>query len=317
MVRRLRRILALLPYAMKHPGVTVGELARKFDVSRNEIVADLDLVFLCGLPGYGPGDLIDVSIEDDRVHVRMADYFSAPLRLAPAEALALYAGGQALIAMPDMQQADALRRALAKLGRALGMPGGSDASELHLSLQPGPAQHLATLGRALRESRRVRLEYLSASRGELSERVVDPWGLIVAWGRSYLVGWDHLSEDERMFRTDRIKMAELTDESSNPPSDFDPGRYGRAFVARGGERTISLEVSPAVARWFGDYYPVTAVRKLDDSWQRVELAADSDHWAAIVVLRLGKEVRAVQPESVAASARELARAIADAHRLSA
>ncbi|HWL65262.1 MAG TPA: protein pafC, partial [Actinomycetota bacterium] len=90
--RRLSRILLLLPYAIQHPGVTVGELAGKFGIDKRDLLDDLNLVFLCGLPGYGPGDLIDVDLDEDRVYVRMADYFAAPLRLAPAEALVLYAG---------------------------------------------------------------------------------------------------------------------------------------------------------------------------------------------------------------------------------
>jgi proteasome accessory factor C len=313
LARRLRRILSLLPYAMKHPGVTVDELARKFGVSKREVLADLQLVFLCGLPGYGPGDLIDVSIDDDRVHVRMADYFSAPLRLAPVEALALYVGGQALTALPDMREADALQRALVKLGRALGLQDHLQGGGIRLELQPGPPQHLSVLRTALEDRRRVHIEYLSASRGELSERDVDPWALIVAWGRSYVVGWDHLSNDERMFRTDRIKAATLTEETISIPSDFDPDRYGRAFVERADERTISFEISPGVARWFTDYYPVKALTPLDDSWHRVELAAASDHWAATVVLRLGTEVRAIQPRSIVEHAGVLARALAASH----
>ena len=312
--RRLRRILVMLPYAIRHPGVTVDELARKFGVRRREVVEDLELVFLCGLPGYGPGDLIDVSIDGERVYVRMADYFAAPLRLAPAEALALYAGGQALLELPEMDEADALRRALAKLGRALGLGNGGEAPEIRFTLQPGPAEHLARLRAALRERLRVELEYFSASRGQLSRRTVDPWALIVAWGRSYLVGWDHLSGDERMFRTDRIKSIAVTEDEADIPEDFDPEPYRRAFVERPGERVVSMEISPAVARWFSDYYPVRSAIDLPDGWQRVELATDSDHWAATLLLRLGSGARSVRPEVVAAEARSLARAIADRHR---
>ncbi|MEA2447500.1 MAG: proteasome accessory factor, partial [Actinomycetota bacterium] len=110
--RRLGRILLLLPYAIQHPGVSVGELARKFDVDKRDLLDDLQLVFMCGLPGYGPGDLIDVDLDEDRVYIRMADYFAAPLRLSPAEALVLYAGTAALAALPGMEEAGALKSAL-------------------------------------------------------------------------------------------------------------------------------------------------------------------------------------------------------------
>jgi proteasome accessory factor C len=309
--QRLRRVLVLLPYAIRHPGVTVDELAERFGVAKREVLADLELAFVCGLPGYGPGDLIDVSIEDGHVYVGTADYFGAPLRLTPAEALSLYSAGQAVASLPGTEEADALRRGLAKLARALGI--GGDDSGVALKLRPGPEAHLARLNEALRTGRRVRLEYLSASRGELTSRAVDPWTLVVAWGRSYLVGWDHLSGEERMFRSDRIKAVEVTEEDGPVPEDFDPSRYGTAFVERGGERVVRLEIAPEAGRWFADYYPVRSIIALEDSWHAVELVSDSDHWVATLVLRLGDQVRAVSPGSVVQRAEAIAEAIAARH----
>ncbi|HEX2294778.1 MAG TPA: WYL domain-containing protein, partial [Actinomycetota bacterium] len=294
--KRLQRILLLLPYAIHHPGVSVDELSRKFNVPKRELVGDLELVFLCGLPGYGPGDLIDVSIDDDRVHVRMADYFAAPLRFTPAEALTLYAGAAALVDSPGMEEADALRRALDKLGRALGVSrDDAEGAEIDVRLASTPGGHLQALEEALLARKRIRLEYFSATRGELTHRTVDPWGLIAALGRWYLVGWDHLSEDERMFRTDRMKDVEILDHAADVPDDFDPEAYRHAFRERGDEATVTMEISPDVARWFADYYHPRSTEPLGDGWQKVELAASSRRWAATLLLQLGAGVRNVEP----------------------
>lgn len=309
--RRLRRILLLLPYAIQHPGVSVDELATKFGVRKKDLVDDLNLVFMCGLPGYGPGDLIDATIDDDRVYVRMADYFSAPLRLTPAEALALYAGGQALVDLPDMEEADSLQRALAKLGRALGAGvQEDDVPSLSVKLEGGPSSHLATVQRGVASGTKLELDYLSGTRGELTTRTIQPWGLVAAVGRWYLVAWDQLTEDERMFRLDRIKRAELKDETFDPPAEFDAAKYRSAFVEGAGEQTVSFEISPAAARWFADYYHPKSVEDLDDGWQRIEIAAGGDRWPALLVLRLGTDVRKVAPASVQNAARRLAGAIA-------
>ncbi|HEY7874296.1 MAG TPA: WYL domain-containing protein [Actinomycetota bacterium] len=313
--RRLRRILVLLPYAIRHPGVSVDELSRKFGVKKQDLVADLNLVFLCGLPGYGPGDLIDVAVENDRVFVRMADYFSAPLKLTPAEAVALYAGGAAIADLPEMDEADALRRALAKLGRALGTGNGQEAAPIQVAGGPaGASEHLQTLRDALVDRKRVQLEYFSASRGELTERAVDPWGLFTALGRWYLIALDHSSDEERMFRVDRIRSARVLNDRAEVPDEFDADRYRGAFVRR--ETTgpqMELEVSPAVARWFEEYYPVTESKTLPDSWQSIRLAYSGERWAATLVLQLGADVRNVRPPAVLDAARGLARAIADRH----
>jgi len=306
MGRRLQRILVMLPYAIRHPGIGVDELARKFGVKRRDLLEDLNLVFLCGLPGYGPGDLIDVTLDEDRVFVRMADYFGAPLRLSPAEALALYAGGAALTQVPGMEEADALRRAVAKLGRALGAP-------VDVRIDSGPLEHLDALRRAIREHRRVRLEYYSASRGELTERTVEPWGLITALGTWYVVGFDHLSQEERMFRSDRIKSVVITEESADVPADFDPGRYRGAFDAHGGGDVLTLEISPGAARWFEDYYPATSAESLADGWRRIELRSGGTRWAATLLLRLGADVRNVSPAAVVDEARTIAARLAAAH----
>ena len=312
--RRLRRILLLLPYAIRHPGVGVDELAKKFDIKKDDLIEDLNLVFLCGLPGYGPGDLIEATIDEDRVYVRMADYFSAPLRLSPAEALALYAGGGALSSLPGMEEADSLRRALAKLGRALGLDsGGGDGAGVAVELDTAPAAHLERIQEALGNQRQIELDYYSAAGGNLSTRVVDPWGLIAAVGRWYLVAWDHSSGDERMFRADRIKRVTVLDEVAEVPDDFNPERYRGAFVDRPDERTVTFEISPQAAKWFEDYYPVRNARNLRGGWREVTLATGSDRWPALLALRLGDDVRKVAPDSVLETARQLARDIAARH----
>ena len=310
--RRLGRILLMLPYAIQNPGVSVSDLSQRFGVAKKDVIDDLNLVFLCGLPGYGPGDLIDVSIDEDRIYVDMADYFSAPLRLTPGEGLSLYAGGTALAELPDLENADSLQRALTKLGTALGVD--DENTGIGVRFEPAPAQHLATIREALTERRRVRLEYLSANRGELTDRDVDPWGLIAALGRWYFVGWDRLTGEERMFRVDRIKTAEITDEDADLPEDFDPERYKGAFTGDGHLDRVTLQISPAAARWFGDYYPVESVRDLDDGWREVTLISSGERWMATLMLRLGQDCRDPVPATLRDRARELADAIAERHR---
>lgn len=314
MGRRLSRILLLLPYAIRHPGVSVAELAGKFGVDKRDLLDDLQLVFLCGLPGYGPGDLIDVDLQGDRVYIRMADYFGAPLRLTPAEALVLYAGAETLTRLPEMEDAEALRGALTKLGRALGAGDGDGRpTGIAVALEPASEQNLATVRRAIAERKRLQLGYFSASRGELTDRKVDPWGLVAALGRWYLVGWDHFSGEERMFRMDRAKSAALLDEPAEVPDDFDPEAYKGAFRPHEREATVTFEISPAAARWFEDYYPVQSADDLRDGWRRVTLISSSSRWAATLILQLGKDVRAVEPKQVVETARSLAADLSAKH----
>ena len=93
---RFRRLLTMVPYIVKHPGVSVRDIRTRFGITRSQLVADLNLLFVCGLPGYGPGDLIEAFVDGSRVWIRLADYFARPLRLTAAEGLLLYSGARAL-----------------------------------------------------------------------------------------------------------------------------------------------------------------------------------------------------------------------------
>lgn len=311
--KRLNRILLMLPYAIQNPGVSVEELSQRFGMKKKDLLDDLNLVFMCGLPGYGPGDLIEVSLDDDAVHVRMADYFGSPLRLTPAEGLSLYAGAAALADLPEMAEADALKRSLKKLGAALGIDPEEGISGIEVHLDIGPQEHVTALQEALGQAKRVRIEYRSASKGELSERDLDPRGLVAAQGRWYIVGLDHLSGDERMFRIDRIKRVEVLSDDAPVPDDFDPNRYRSAFVGDDSSPSMTLEISPEAARWFADYYPTRSVTELPDGWLRVELEAGGTKWGATLILQMGAEARNVQPEDVRESAARLAAEILANH----
>ena len=86
---------------------------------------DLALVLMIGVPPYSPGDYLDVVDDGEVVTIRLADYFSRPLRLTPAEGLALLAAGRALLAVPGRRSDGPLATALAKLDGRARPPGGS------------------------------------------------------------------------------------------------------------------------------------------------------------------------------------------------
>jgi proteasome accessory factor C len=181
-------------------------------------------------------------------------------------------------------------------------------------VEHAPETHLEHLRSALGEKKRVHMEYYSASRGVMTERDIDPWGLLAALGRWYVVGMDHLSNEERMFRVDRIKSVTVLDEPARIPDDFDPERYRGAFVGDREQERVTLVISPAAARWFEDYYPVVNSKSLDDGSRQVTLVSSGARWAATLILRLGSDVQSAEPQTVMEEARTLAQAIATRHR---
>src|SRR5579884_972090 len=116
---RLPRLLALVPYLLARPGIPIEEAAADFGVPARQLRRDLELLWMCGLPGYGPGDLIDLSFEGETVTVTYDAGMRRPLRLTAAEATALLVALRALVDTPGINDPDAVRRALAKIESAV------------------------------------------------------------------------------------------------------------------------------------------------------------------------------------------------------
>src|SRR3712207_7757734 len=87
---RMTRLLSLAPSLTARPeGVPRAEVARDFGVPERQLRRDMELLWMCGLPGSGPGDLTDLAFEGDRVRVTFTAGMVRPLRLTTDEAVAL------------------------------------------------------------------------------------------------------------------------------------------------------------------------------------------------------------------------------------
>ncbi|CAN5784299.1 WYL domain-containing protein [soil metagenome] len=287
---RFRRLLLLVPYVLRNNGATVDEVSERFDITRTELVADLNLLFMCGLPGYGPGDLIEAYIDGDQVWIRMADYFARPMRLTPAEGLMLYAGGQALAAVsgPD----PALERAMEQLSKSL-TPGALERVSVGLEAP----EELAVVKAALESRRRLHLVYQSQSKDEVTERDVDPWALLLSEGRWYLLGYCHRVNDERIFRIDRMRSVLRLEDAARIPDDFDLSQYSSVYFESENAMTVTLDIAPR-ANWVCDYYPLLSQEPLQDGWIRIRLKAGGLAWLERLLLRLGPEARIIEPDSL-------------------
>ncbi len=214
----LPRLLAVVPWLLAHPGTPVAEVAREFDVTEQQLRADLNLLWMCGLPGYGPGDLIDVTWQGDRVTLSNADEIARPLRLTSEEALALVTALRVLSEEPGIVERTAIDRALAKLESAAGGTAATDRVVAAPS-SDSDAQVVATAADALARARRLRLRYWVPARDEATERDVDPLRLFTTDGRAYLAGWCYLVDDLRTFRLDRVLEIAVLDVGVDVPDE--------------------------------------------------------------------------------------------------
>jgi proteasome accessory factor C len=303
---RLGRMLIVVPYLVQHPGTKVEEVARLFDVPVDQLRKDLDLLFLSGLPPYGPGDLIDVEVdEDDSVWIRMADHFSRPLRLTRSEALALYLRGTELLATPGLPEAPALASALEKLRATLGPETlGDPLGTIELAGTGRSVELLDALREAARERRRLEIDYFAHSTGEWSTRTVDPEVVFASLGNWYVVAWDLGADGERLFRADRIRRAETTGERFEPRGLRGAGR--ELYRPTDEDVPVRLRLRPG-ARWVGEYYATTDAAELDDGSLEVTLPAKQLGWVGRLLLRVGPEAEVLEPLELRELVGDLAR----------
>jgi proteasome accessory factor C len=279
----LQRVLAMVPWLGSHSGATKVEVAQRFGITLEQLERDLGLIMMVGVPPYSPGDYIDINYDDDTIDVWLAPYFTRPLRLTAAEGLALLAAGRALLAVPGSDERGPLATALDKLEGALGV------SEVVVDF--AAPTHLHALRTAAERGERIEIDYWSAGRDAPTTRKIDPGPPFFALGEWYTDSFDHLRDETRMFRVDRIRALRHTDETFTP---VPAGPVGAVYNPRPDDRRVTLEL-PASASWIAESFPAESVEELADGGQRVVLAVSENAWLERLLLRAGPGARVVAP----------------------
>ena len=296
--KRLNRILAMLPWVIANPGASVDKVCERFDYTRAELAADLDLVFVCGLPGYGPGDLMVAYIDEDEVVVELADYFANPVRLTPPEALSLLAAGMALLSTG--QAPAALQSAVTKLQTAVL---GTDQENLVVDLMEPP--FVADLRDAAARRVMTTIVHTALASGETSTREVEPWVVFTTMGNWYLRAHCRMAGAERVFRIDRIQSIKISEETFTAPYVEPVAEIGYTPGAEDVRAVIRLGQP---ARWVADYYPVETVSD-DNEGLTVRFSSSDASVVARLLLRLGSTAELVDGSEVRDRTDELRRRI--------
>lgn len=301
------RLLALVPYLLARPGIRIDDAAADFGVTGKQLRKDLELLWMCGLPGYGPGDLIDLSFDGDTVTVTFDAGMRRPLRLTGGEATALLVALRALAETPGVLDADAVRRAIAKIESAAGeaRPAG-----VVVGLGVREAERTATTRRVVQQGltsgRALRMRYYTATTDQVSDRVVDPMRMLIVEGNSYLEAWCRRAENVRLFRLDRIDDVEVLDEAAAPPEDARPHDISEGLFAPSPDQSEAVLVLDADARWVAEYYACEELDELPDGKLRVRMRYSDDSWMVRLILGLGGEARVERPAALAELVRQRA-----------
>ena len=259
---RLRRLLIVLPWLMEQGEVPLEEAARRFSIGVDDLIRDLELVSMCGLPPY-VDEMVDVFIDEGMIFVGVPRLFTRPLRLSEVEAFELLAAGRAAMQLPGADPEGALARGLQKIAVGLGE---DDTGVLVVNPTSPIVQELTT---AVENGNRVEVRYQSASSAEVAVRQIEPFVVFSSQGNWYIHAHDVGSDGLRTFRVDRIESLSVVGDAENeaPPAMPEPGIW---FADADIER-VTIRVGPR-GKWVYERYPVDEISPPDDEgWVTVRL----------------------------------------------
>ena len=283
-IGRLSRLLALVPWLSVNDGVTVNEAARHFDVSPEQLEKDLWLLIVCGLPGYGPDQLVDIDFWDDgRIHVLDPQTLRKPLRISPAEAMSLLVALRLLAQVPGSHDRAALVSATHRLQLAVGE---ADAPVVLGDSEVDTVS--STIAKALEENRLLHLRYGGAAGDTVTDRDVEPIRMESTDGRIYLEGFCRSAGAVRTFRIDRIVEASagsIIECTAAPSGEVSPLNHTLTGV---------IILQPQV-RWALDVHAMLVVKEHPDGSSTAAIAAHDGAWLVRLVMSLRGYAELIEP----------------------
>jgi len=287
---RTARLLDLVPYLTTHQGIAITELARTFNTTVKEITDDLNTLWMCGLPGYTPLELIDLEFESGFVSIRNAETLAAPRALDRAEALSIYMGLD-LLAAELSGSSVSLAAEIANLQEQLRSHLISAPQvQIEASLR---SEFRALILRTIRRRGWLEITYHSAANDLVTKRQVAPYELSQSGSHEYLQGYCDSAKAIRNFRADRIvEIAEIADQlwpSNQIAADQEAIEYEVRIHA------ASRQVREVLPQLSADSATAT-------------IQGFSASWISRAILSLGGQVEATGPSEIRAAVRARAKA---------
>ena len=203
--QRALRTMDLVPYILENPGISTVDLAAKFSVTQKQIEKDLQLIFLCGLPGYTPYELIDLTFEDGIVSIIEPQVLTKPRNFSSNEMVVIKLGLEILreINVNEPNKLDKISTLLQKVHRQ------TDQDSVLLAKEISSSPYYSVINTAISQRKQLSIEYQSVSKDQLSTRLIVPYNISMLNGNLYLSAYDMDRQSDRVFKLDLISKCEI------------------------------------------------------------------------------------------------------------
>ena len=291
---RALRTMDLIPYILENPGVPIAKLAKQFSVSEKQIESDLQLVFMCGLPGYTPYELIDLIFEDGVVSIIDPQVLDKPRRFTKSELVVITLGLQLL---GELSASDSSRLSkIQQLSNKIIKLGGSKSVVFAPSRSKSP--FVEVISKAIKNKKSLTMQYQSLVKDEISQRSIFPHNLYFMNGNLYLSALDITAKSDRVFKVELIKACEsgnesigeiINEESLTSEVILDVQKTHKNFI----ERNSSI---------------ITAIDDQTNSF-RVHLKLSNLEWLKRSILSNSPGIKVISPSLLAQEVSQLATAL--------
>ena len=280
-------LMVMLPWLVERKRVKLSDMAKQFKLTEAELIDDIMMASVCGVPPYSPDALIDVFVDEDEVVADVPLMFSRPLQLNSAEVFALTVMGKAAMRLPGANKSGPLATALKKLRPLLP----SDDGVVVVDLKP--VAFLEELRNAVAPGAHLLITYFTPASAARSERTIVPRSVFERGGHWYVSADDDKSGELREFRIDRIEKLTTTGGFTAPNETTKRVADGSTWFDNA-ELQVTLKVGPS-ARWVVESYPYKSREVNLDGSTLVTMAVGSEHWLARLLLRAGDGVQVLEP----------------------
>jgi proteasome accessory factor C len=200
------RLLDLVPFLLSHQGISLTDLAKHFKVESDVMLDDLNTLWMCGLPGYTPLELIDLAFDSGFVTIRNAAPLAYVRTMSSSEIVALALGLDLLRENSEKLGVEQSNR-IEILGKKL-----RDQLGAQISIIPNSnTAHRSVISRAITERVPVEMTYYSTNSDQESKRLVTAYDFFRENDIEYFQGYCHSSRGMRTFRVDRIVAVSLSE----------------------------------------------------------------------------------------------------------
>jgi predicted DNA-binding transcriptional regulator YafY len=320
---RASRLLSIMMLLQARGRLSAETLAEELEVSVRTIYRDIDQLSAAGVPVYA-------DIGRNGGFALLDGWRTRLTGLTAPEARALFLSGLPGPAS-ELGLGDEVAAAELKLLAALPADWQGEAqrmaSRFHLdprgwfSTGPRP-EFLKAVAEAVWSERRILIKYDSWT--QVSERVVEPMGLVLKGGIWYLVA--RREAGYRTYRMSQIQALTPTGEPFERPADFDlPAHWAEATQSF--EREVYVGVAKVRATRIGvsrlkdisqRCKEAIEAQNLDfdaDGWVTIEVPIEEDRWASREMTRAGAEVEVLEPEGLRERMIEIAAKLAKSYGL--